>query len=97
MTAGLYEELITQLLQDKLSQKKDGLYFIERQTLDAADAAIYLSRFLQHILHVIFESFKAQDKVSKQIELSNSLIYWLRDYLDNDTLTENIIDAKGQL
>ena len=92
-----YEELITQLLQDKLSECEDERYFIERQPLETADAALYLSHFLQHILYVIFESFKVQDKVSKQIELSNALIYWLRDYLDNEHLTENIIDAKGQL
>ena len=97
MMSGLYEELITQLLQDKLSECEDECYFIERQPLEVADAALYLSHFLQHILHVIFESFKVQDKVSKQIELSNALIYWLRDYLDNESLTENIIDAKGQL
>ena len=97
MMSGLYEELITQLLQDKLSECEDECYFIERQPLEVADAALYLSHFLQHILHVVFESFKVQDKVSKQIELSNALIYWLRDYLDNESLTENIIDAKGQL
>ena len=97
MMSGLYEELITQLLQDKLSECEGECYFIERQPLEAADAALYLSHFLQHILHVIFESFKVQDKISKQIELSNALIYWLRDYLDNEHLTENIIDAKGQL
>ena len=97
MKTGLYEELITQLLQDKLSECEGECYFIERQPLEVADAALYLSHFLQHILHVIFESFKVQDKVSKQIELSNALIYWLRDYLDNESLTENIIDAKGQL
>ena len=97
MKTGLYEELITQLLQDKLSECEDECYFIERQPLEVADAALYLSHFLQHILHVVFESFKVQDKVSKQIELSNALIYWLRDYLDNESLTENIIDAKGQL
>jgi len=97
MKTGLYEELITQLLQDKLSECEDERYFIERQPLETADAALYLSHFLQHILHVIFESFKVQDKISKQIELSNALIYWLRDYLDNEHLTENIIDAKGQL
>ena len=97
MMSGLYEELITQLLQDKLSECEGECYFIERQPLEAADAALYLSHFLQHILHVIFESFKVQDKISKQIELSNALIYWLRDYLDNESLTENIIDAKGQL
>ena len=97
MKTGLYEELITQLLQDKLSECEDECYFIERQPLETADAALYLSHFLQHILYVIFESFKVQDKISKQIELSNALIYWLRDYLDNESLTENIIDAKGQL
>jgi len=98
-TAGIYEELITQLLKSKLEKySKSESFFIESQALEPSDAALYLSRFLQNILHIILETYpKGQDKVIQQIELSNKLIYWLRDYLKDEDITENLIYAKGHL
>lgn len=98
VSTGIYEELLTKLLQDKLSKYESDNFFIERESLDHADAAIYLSRFLQIVLNMVLESHpKGEDKLTQQIELSNALIYWLRDYLDDEDITENLIDAKGQL
>lgn len=97
-TSGIYEKLITSLLYDKLSKYEQDDYFIERQKLEPAEAAIYLSNFLQHLLHLVLETHpKGENKVFQQIEMSNALIYWLRDYLKNEKISENIIDVKGQL
>lgn len=94
-TSGIYEKLITQVLQNQL-EETGKTYHVERQELESADAALYLSKFLQQLLLVVLES-QPKDKVHRQIELSNALIFWLRDYLNDEDLNENIIDAKGQL
>lgn len=98
-TSGIYEELITQLLKSKLDEYENSeRFYVESQKLEPADAAIYLSRFLQHLLQLILESHpKGQDKVLQQVEISNALIYWLRDHLQSEDITDNLIDAKGQL
>ncbi len=96
---GIYEKLITQLLQNKLEEYENSKkFFIDRTPLEPADAAHYLSRFLQHLLHLILESQRTGgDKISWQIELSNKLINWLKTYLNDESITENLIDARGQL
>jgi len=48
--SGIYESLITEVIQDNLS-KIETHYNVEKQNLDPADAALYLSRFLQNLLH----------------------------------------------
>ncbi|WP_034637635.1 phospholipase D-like domain-containing protein, partial [Chitinivibrio alkaliphilus] len=98
-TTGIYEELITQLIEQKLEEYETQEYFfVDREHLEPADAALYLSRFLQHVLHIVLESYpKGKDKVVQQVELSNALIYWLRDYLKNEDITENLLEAKGTL
>jgi len=96
-STGIYETLITKVLNTKLEQSKDE-YYVERQSLQPADAALYLSRFLQRILQLVLQSQPiGKDKVEQQIEFSNALIYWLRDYLNDADISENIIDVQGQL
>jgi len=97
MRSGIYELLITKLFQEKLEQVRD-LYYVESETLQPADAALYLSRFLQNILHSILNgSLKGKDKLQQQVKLSNSLILWLKNYLDDTDLSEQLIDVRGQL
>ena len=95
--SGIYESLITEVIQDNLS-KIETHYNVEKQNLDPADAALYLSRFLQNLLHWLLETCpKGNDKVVQQVKISNALIYWLRDYLKTEEITENLIVAKGEL
>jgi len=97
MNSGIYELLVTQLLQQKISQLKSSFH-IELQPLNPAEAAEYLSRFLAHILHNVLESLpNGNDRVSKQIDLSNALLKWLADYLNNAELSENLLHSQGQI
>ncbi|WP_198947086.1 hypothetical protein [Marispirochaeta aestuarii] len=49
ITSGLYESLITRMLQERL-EELDGSFYIAKQSVDSAEAAGYLSRFLSRIL-----------------------------------------------
>jgi superfamily II DNA or RNA helicase len=96
-TSGIYESLITEILQGHLDQIKSEFY-IERQPLDANEAALYISRFLGVILNSALDSLpNSDDRIARQIELSNALIRWLSDYLRNAELSENIIESQGQI
>ena len=96
-TSGIYESLITEILQVRLEQIKSEFY-IERQPLDANEAALYISRFLGVVLKSALDSLpNSDDRIARQIELSNALIRWLSDYLRNAELSENIIESQGQI
>lgn len=97
MENGIYEQLITKLLQEKLEQV-EGRYYVESQRLQASDAALYLSRFLQNVIHSVLDgSLKGADKLQLQVNLSNNLILWLKDYLQEEDISEQLIDAQGEL
>lgn len=97
IASGIYETLITRLLEKKLDKIRP-FYHIETKKIDTAEAAVYLSHFLSQVLTIAFESLpNSEDKLSKQIDLSNALIKWLADYLNNADLSENILHSKGQI
>jgi superfamily II DNA or RNA helicase len=94
---GIYESLITRAIKEKL----DGLeldYYINKQPVENAEAAKYLSGFLSLIINRSIESLpNSDDRLQKQIELSNSLINWLSVYLNDNDITEDLIDSQGQM
>lgn len=94
---GIYESLITRAIKEKLV----GLeldYYINKQPVENAEAAKYLSGFLSLIINRSIESLpNSDDRLQKQIELSNSLINWLSVYLNDNDITEDLIDSQGQM
>lgn len=96
-TPGIYESLITKLLEEKLNNL-ESTYYIQKQQLDTAEAANYLSRFLSRVLNLAFNLLPhSEDRISKQIALSNDLVKWLADYLKNADLSENLLQSQGQI
>jgi len=96
---GIYEKLITSLLQQRLNEENpETRYYVKKQNLDAGEAAVYLSRFLQSLLYQILESYpKGENKVSQQMEIANALIRWLQEYLREEEISENLIAAQGEI
>ena len=94
---GIYERLITQVLHQKLEHLNKE-FSIEKEILDSNEAAIRLSAFLSRIIHYALESIdSSEERLTKQIEFSNSMILWVRDYLKENDLSENLIDSQGKL
>ncbi|TYT73977.1 phospholipase D-like domain-containing protein [Desulfobotulus mexicanus] len=95
--SGIYESLVTRLIQKRLAEL-EGSYFIEKQKLDPAEAAEYLSRFLSRVLVIAFDYLPSnEDKVLTQIDLSNALVKWLSEYLNNTEISENILTSQGEI
>ena len=83
---GIYEQLITQLIDSQLD--RDHFYVGERE-LTSAEATVWLSRFLTHILEFAIGAVPSgEGQLQKQIELSNQLILWFKDQVANDSFFE---------
>jgi len=93
---GIYEQLITQLVASRLN--RDTFYVGER-TLEAAEASVWLSRFLSGILeHAVGLIPNDNNRLEKQIELANQLLLWLKAQLnDEDFFDENLLDSQGKI
>jgi len=94
---GIYERLITQVLHKKL-ETMNSEFYIEKEIIDSNEAAIRLSAFLSRIIYYALESIEnSDDRLAKQIEFSNSMIKWIRDYINESDLSSNLIDVQGML
>ncbi|MGM0953374.1 MAG: DUF3427 domain-containing protein [Pseudomonadota bacterium] len=93
---GIYEQLITRLIESRLD--RDKFYVGERQ-LNSAEASVWLSRFLSNILEFAIEAVPAgDDRLQDQIELSNQLLMWLKSQISDDGfLEENLLDSQGRI
>lgn len=93
---GIYEQLITQVIEQNLN--RDQFYVGERQ-LESAEAATWLSRFLGKLVeHAIDAIPSSNERLQEQINLANNLVLWLKDHIrDDELINENLIDSQGRI
>lgn len=93
---GIYEQLITQLVEQKLN--RETFHVGERQ-LEAAEAASWLSRFLTKLIELAMESVpQSSTRIGEQISLANTIIHWLSEHIHNSELiSENLLDSQGKI
>ncbi|MBB1423841.1 DUF3427 domain-containing protein [Pseudoalteromonas sp. SG43-7] len=93
---GIYEQLITQVIEQNLN--RDQFYVGERQ-LESAEAATWLSRFLGKLVeHAIDAIPNSSERLQEQINLANNLVLWLKDHIrDDELINENLIDSQGRI
>ncbi|KZN69208.1 DUF3427 domain-containing protein [Pseudoalteromonas luteoviolacea] len=94
---GIYEQLITQVVEQNLNREQ---FYIGERPLEAAEASIWLSRFLSKLISHAIDAVPSSDdnRIAKQIELANKLVFWLKDHIKDDQLIdENLIDSQGRI
>lgn len=93
---GIYEQLITQLINSRLDRER---FYVGERELNVNEASIWLSRFLTHILDYAISSVPSGAcQLQKQIALSNDLLMWLKDQIqDKEFIEENLLDSQGKI
>ena len=85
---GIYEQLITQLIERRLDRER---FYVGERELSAGEASVWLSRFLATILDYAIGSVPSgEDQLQKQIELANELLLWLKSTSKMATLLKII-------
>ncbi|OZB17306.1 MAG: restriction endonuclease subunit R [Marinobacter sp. 34-60-7] len=94
--AGIYEQLITQLVESSVDRKS---FYVGERPLSSAEASVWLARFLSNILKFAIEEVPSgDDRLEKQIELSNELLLWLKERIrDDGFIEENLINSQGKI
>lgn len=94
--SGIYEQLITQLVEKRLDREH---FYVGERKLSPVEASIWLSRFLGNILEYAIGSVPSGDQqLQQQIQLSNELLLWLKERLQDDGLIEeNLLDSQGKI
>ncbi len=93
---GIYEQLITQLIDSRIDRER---FFVGERELNSSEASVWISRFLSQILECAIESVPlGDDRLEQQIALSNQLLLWLKTQIqDNDFIEDNLLSSQGKI
>lgn len=93
---GIYEQLITQLVEQNLDRES---FYVGERALETAEAATMLSRFLTRIIEIAMDSVpNGETRIHEQINLANTIVQWLSKHIrDEELITENLLDSQGKI
>jgi HKD family nuclease len=93
---GLYEQLITQLVERNLDRTR---FYLGERELSSNEASVWLSRFLSKIIEFAIAAVPTgDDQLKSQIELANQLLMWLKDKIQDDGfIEENLLSSRGKI
>jgi len=94
--SGIYEQLITQLVENNLDRET---FYVGERSLESAEAATWLSRFLTRIIEITMDSIPNGDnRIVEQIQLANNIVKWLSHHIkDEKLISENLLDSQGKI
>jgi hypothetical protein len=82
LPAGLYEHLITELLQQRLEALPPDHFYIQQQPVDPAEAARYLTGHLSQLIRFALNEVPTSQRPLAQIELANTIIRLIAREID---------------
>lgn len=94
---GLYEQLITKIITNKIEDLGEESFFIKSVALDRAEASRYLSQYLSETITYALNTIKGDDEIFRKIEISNKIIQALVEEVPELALSENLIENEGKL
>ncbi|CAM4127807.1 MULTISPECIES: DUF3427 domain-containing protein [Flavobacterium] len=100
MYQGIYEELVTKLINIKLSELNKNTFQIKTSSIDKSEAAELLSRHIGKVIKFALENLpknKDIDFVENQINISNKIIHLLKEELKNEDFENDLIETEGKI
>lgn len=97
MNNGLYEELVSKLVESKIAELGTNTYYIKQVQIDKAEAAHLLSQYLLSIIKKALGLISGQDALERQIDISNKIIQLLKSELRNEEFSDDLIAIQGQI
>jgi superfamily II DNA or RNA helicase len=97
MNQGIYEELITQLVSEKLKELDKDKFFLKKSLIDKEEASRVLSKHLSKTLKYAFEIIKGENKIEQQIRIANKIIRLLKEELNKQEFKEDLISIEGEI
>jgi superfamily II DNA or RNA helicase len=97
MKLGLYEELISKMINARLEALDKEKFYIKKTALDKAETARFLALYLMDVVRKALDSFGGEDVIEKQIRLTNNLIRFIRDELKDDDFEEDLVSTEANI
>lgn len=97
MNQGIYEELVTQLIENKLSKLDKHQFYIKKSQLDKEEASTMLSKHLAQSFKAALAYIKGDNQLEKQIEIANKIILLLKEALNIEEFEDDLIAIEGKI
>ena len=97
MNEGIYEELVTQLVSNKINELNKDLYYINKTRIDKEEASIIISRHLSKTIKVALDVVKGEYQIEHQIKIANKIIQFLKVELRDNDFDKDLIESEGEI
>jgi superfamily II DNA or RNA helicase len=97
MNEGIYEELVTQLVAQKLENVNKDVFFIDKSVLDKEEASTVLSKHLSQTIKNALNYVKGENQIEAQIEIANKIILFLKEELKKEEFENDLISVEGEI
>lgn len=97
MNQGIYEELVTQLVSNKINELNKEYYYVNRSKIDKEEASIILSRHLSKTIKGALDLLKGEHQIEHQIAITNKIIQLLKTELNNIDFDKDLIESEGAI
>lgn len=97
MNQGLYEELVTKLINNKINELDKNTFQVRETTIDKAEASQLLSQHISNTIRRAFTLINCENDIDKQIEIANKIILFLKEELNKEKLEDDLIDTEGKI
>ncbi len=94
---GIYEQLLNNVISQRLSKLKNDSYYIDSTILDKEEAARYLTSYLSKVVMEALNSFQGDSKLNKQIQLVNKVIKLLQTELSDEEFDDDLVSTEGKV
>lgn len=91
MQQGIYESLITKLVQSKLDELDREVFYVDQKPIDKTEAKDVLSQYFSLILKKALTYFSGEESLLKQIELINKIIFLIKDELGEEDFEQDLL------
>lgn len=97
MNEGIYEELVTQLVSQKLQSIERDAFFVHKSVLDKEEASSVLSTHLAQTIKNALNYVKAENQIEAKIEIANKIILFLKEELQKEEFDNDLIAMEGEI
>ncbi|TVR76542.1 MAG: DUF3427 domain-containing protein, partial [Chitinophagaceae bacterium] len=97
MNQGIYEELVTQLVSQKISELDKDAFFINKTKIDKEEASTFLAKHLSATIKNALNLIKGENQLDLQIKIANKIILFLKEELKKEAFNDDLISIEGEI
>lgn len=97
MNQGIYEELVTQLVAQKINELDKNAYQVNKTILDKEEASEVLAKHLSETIKYALDYVKGDKQIEQQIAIANKIILFLKEELQKEEFSNDLIKIEGEI